>query len=153
MLVWERAGHLQHGLVRGGADYLQQGWAGLPNRALGLVLSPAIFRYTVPILFLYNHSIGFGVRKDFPRGTSDTRQFSHITATSGLRWESRGAPAYPAWGQARSWLTEGELWENAKWEAARVHGYADSWPACRLCCLGSPGGPAQMHCSLGNTYI
>jgi len=48
---------------------------------------------------------------------SDIREHSQVTVASGLRWESMGPPAYPAWGKAKSCLMKGELWET--WENAK----------------------------------
>lgn len=90
-VVWERSEYLQHGLVGERADYLQQGWAGLP-RALGLVLLPAISRYSLPVLGLSNHSMGSGIEKDLPMGTWVTAE-SAITSLWHLDWDgSQGEP-------------------------------------------------------------
>jgi len=48
---------------------------------------------------------------------SDIREHSQVTVASGLRWESMGPPAYPAWGKAKSCLMKRELWET--WENAK----------------------------------
>lgn len=139
----------KHGWVGQGKSRLsEQGFLGLWGSLL-----PAISRNTLPVLDLSDHSMGSGIEKDFARGqTSDTRERRHVTVTSGLGWESRGAPAYPAWGQARSCLTKAL-------GKCQMRGSKSPWtrifvtPAPRLRSLGNPGGLSQRHCSLRDAYI